>query len=72
MTILLKRNANPDPCFSVHGDYIEKGDIVYLDKIKNNFLRSVMFPTEILIKRKNKDDSYIYTASLICFDYVKQ
>ena len=71
MAILLKRNSNIDPWFSVHGMRIKEGEIVKMVSLRNE-QSSIDYPAEVNIRRsKNKDDKYQYIASLNCFDYIR-
>ena len=72
MTILLKRNSNKDPWFTLHEIYINEGDIVKLVSIENESDRSAVYPPEITVSRGVAGDPREYIASLNCFDYVKE
>ena len=70
MAILLRRNAQKDQWFSVHGNYIKEGDIVRLTSFTKSLVKSIT-PT-IHVNRGVANDPHEYNASLNCFDYVKQ
>ena len=72
MTILLKRNSNEDPWFTLHEIYIKEGDIVKLVSIENEPGRSALYPPEIFVSRGITGDSHTYKASLNCFNYIKE
>lgn len=69
MTILLRRNAERDMWYSVHGMSIKEGEIVALKKLTNED-SSKDYPAEVdVIRSKSENDDYPYHASLNCFDY---
>jgi len=74
MSILVKRNSNRDPWFSIHGKYIREGEVVKVMSVEPSDMMTRKhpdtFPPQIIVQRRNSDDNYKYTASLNCFDYV--